>query len=213
MTGGIHNSVQTNGLSRVFTGSAMDRLLRMFGFAAPAGPSEASPSAPAAERPPAIDPEVFSFDLGGAILVIKEEPAPSRAAVESFRSDHKALLAAFRAAQDAGRKGRWAEAKTNASAFNVALQRHAIKKTARLYEPLKARFHGDKEALAVFEKCRRELGQAARLASDFAQRHKAVEFDPEPRRTFLDELDEIGARLAACCARDEEYLFPFFELD
>lgn len=191
----------------------MSRLLRMFGFAAPVEPSEAPPSAPAKEPQPETDPEVFCFDLGGALLVIKEEPAPTRSAVEAFRSDHKTLLAAFLATQDAGRKGRWAESKINASAFNVALQRHAIKKTARLYEPLKARFHGDKEALAVFEKCRRELGQAARMASDFVQRHKAIEFDTAPRRTFLDELDEIGARLAACCARDEEYLFPFFELD
>lgn len=168
----------------------------------PEGLEDREPTFPAPSRKP----------LGGALLAIRPASELPPDALEAFNRDHKKIVAALASARACAAQSRWEEARVQLSAFNVAVQGHAIKEGVRLYGPLRDHFFDDPKALEIFEAYRVEMAGLAARISDFAQSRRTLVASEALQRTFTRDLDVLGAALVERLAREEDYLFPMFEL-
>jgi hypothetical protein len=135
--------------------------------------------------------------------------------VGDLKDEHAALVRTYGAIGAAMQKGEWAEASRQLRALRTMLTDHFLKERVLLYCYLQNMLpRGDKQAWALFQDFKVEMGSIGKAAMSFVDRHAAPEvfLDPRVRSAFSEEYDAIGKVLAERIGREETQLYPMYRM-
>lgn len=134
------------------------------------------------------------------------------ALIHRLKDDHRAFLRTYGGIKTAAEGGDWVTVEKTMLQFRSALTDHLMTESIKLYVYLQLTLAGDRERLALMRRFSSEMVGIGKVVLDFIDGNRDVSVNKEKQERFLEAWGHIGKTLGDRIAREEQTLYPMYDM-
>jgi len=130
--------------------------------------------------------------------------------IDELKEDHQALFGLYGEMIEMINQGKYSDLGPRLHDFKLALEGHLLIENIKFYVYVENKLSDDPMNLEFIKDVRKEMNSIARIVIKFTKKYEHVVFTEELKRSFVKELNGIGAVLTKRVEMEESRLYTLY---